>query len=615
MHFKKIIINNFLSIEEAIIEFSPGVHMIDGVNEDMASEGEVESNGSGKSAIFSAIEWALYGSMSRGKFTEDSVVNRFVGKDCLVSVNFEHGGRDFVVTRTRKHTIYSNTLLLWVDGKDNTQHRVKDTETKLAEILPVSYDIFRYSILVGQGFPDKFLDLSESSKQDLLCRIVDLGVYDKALEVAKSVVVEEDRKTAIASTSLDSLQSQIRKWEEELVGYRKALEAYQTQNSASVEQIKLQEDHLAGQIVALNTTISNNLLEAEHLKAESYESLVGMAGEQTELQAQYQFISGLDSKIKSFNHEIASLSSKLKDCPTCKRPLLDDTKGIELRVAELSIEKGVIEKEYADLSNQYGRAYDSLSVKMRAAQNLSDRATSLLSENSRLAGRISELIRRRDDLSSSLSSYEKQISQLSGRIKHTEETIAKLMVEVPLRASQLEESKKLHKHWLFWKTTIPNLRSSAVSDILEYVNKRVEHYLPYFSAGAMGMSIIQEKHGSGTRIKVDLRTPGGTYDMSSGGEKRRVDLSVYLALSDLQSASSGVRCNLMVADEIADGLSPVGVYKFLTMLRDKARRDNQAIYVITHNPAVRSSFQFDSHITVVRKDGKARIVSGVPGTL
>ena len=95
MILKRLEIQNFLSIGQGAIDFdNKGLVLIEGVNEDSPSS---ISNGAGKSAIYDALFWALYGKTKRVLENADKVVNNVAKKDCKVTLLFD----DYRVIRTR----------------------------------------------------------------------------------------------------------------------------------------------------------------------------------------------------------------------------------------------------------------------------------------------------------------------------------------------------------------------------------------------------------------------------------------------------------------------------------------------------------------------------------
>ena len=70
--FEKLVIKNFLSIQEAELVLQKGITFVKGVNLD---DSKSTSNAAGKTAIFDALYWVLYGETSKGK-SADSIINK-----------------------------------------------------------------------------------------------------------------------------------------------------------------------------------------------------------------------------------------------------------------------------------------------------------------------------------------------------------------------------------------------------------------------------------------------------------------------------------------------------------------------------------------------------------
>src|SRR5689334_8768542 len=108
MNLKKIEIQNFYSIERIEINLDKykGIVFIDGKNKDINGG----NSGLGKSSIFEAIVWGLFGKTIR-KSTEEALVNNKAKKDCRVKLYIDN---NVTIERTRRPTF----LRFIVDGKD-----------------------------------------------------------------------------------------------------------------------------------------------------------------------------------------------------------------------------------------------------------------------------------------------------------------------------------------------------------------------------------------------------------------------------------------------------------------------------------------------------------------
>lgn len=672
MHVKSLVIENFLSIERASLTFESGLYLVEGQNLDMAASGN-ESNGTGKSALFGeALEWVLWGSLSRSSNTKaDDVVNRSAGRDCLGRVVFVHAESEWVVQRTRKHTELGNSLSWSVNGVDMTKHDTKVTKAELSDALPVSHSVYRHAIQIGQGMQDTFLSLTETEKQDLLCKILDLTLYDQASDRAKSHVSELDGEVRAMSKILEDLISSVDEWERRvndsevrlvecekdvsegvLAGLKERLASVQRargQNEARSAEI----DENTGELTSSYARVAASLQEKREQEYQSvnsanedssaamlqFDSAISEIGKREEPWVAKR--SDLLAHLRHSRADLSELASSPDNCPTCDAPLKGrdalKVKILEKKKAILEEERGLLEVE--DAVQKFSDARDkTVSAKVSASEqwavyiggirdiahkncgDLENEVTNIgkqLEEQNKLKEEMVSLIQEGREVAANIeramaSAERDAMASLSKRAKAKEgfnlaqKILKEKSSERDRKEDELRETSRTRSHWSYWKEAIPNLRAAAMEDILIFLNQRISAYLDEFSSGVMGLKVYQEAYGKKSKIKIDLRTPGGTYAMSSGGERKRVDLAVYLALSDLLHSASGFSCNILVADEIMDGLSPEGVKKFSAILRRKAD-EGLCVFVISHNPAARQMVDFDSVFTIERRDGKANL--------
>ena len=73
MRIKRVSVNNFMSIEKIDIDLSKeGLNLVLGKNSDSK---QFDSNGSGKSSLFDAIVWCMYGEILRNVNVDKLVRN------------------------------------------------------------------------------------------------------------------------------------------------------------------------------------------------------------------------------------------------------------------------------------------------------------------------------------------------------------------------------------------------------------------------------------------------------------------------------------------------------------------------------------------------------------
>lgn len=109
-----------------------------------------------------------------------------------------------------------------------------------------------------------------------------------------------------------------------------------------------------------------------------------------------------------------------------------------------------------------------------------------------------------------------------------------------------------------------------------------------------------------TDIEFYIRrfTPEGTEEYPvgklSGGEKKRLAVAMIFSLAELVSPRK--RCNLIILDEVGDGLDPIGEEAFASQLLPQLTQDT--VICTSHRPGIEAA-QWDNHWTVKKSDNRS----------
>ncbi len=103
-------------------------------------------------------------------------------------------------------------------------------------------------------------------------------------------------------------------------------------------------------------------------------------------------------------------------------------------------------------------------------------------------------------------------------------------------------------------------------------------------------------------IRRFLKTGTEEYPVGklSGGEKKRLAVAFIFSLADLVAPRK--KCNLIVLDEVGDGLDPVGEYAFASQLLPQLGQES--VIITSHRPGIESA-QFDTNWSVIKKDNRS----------
>jgi DNA repair exonuclease SbcCD ATPase subunit len=629
MHFERLTIKNFLALAEAEIDFAPGLHFIDGRNHDM---GATESNGSGKTAIWEALEWACFGTIMR-KAKADEVVNKATGQDCEVTLRLQTRGRQVEVERYRLRDGRQNGLRLVVDGQDRTAHLASETQAELEALLPVDRQLFRYAILVGQGMPFRFMDLSETEKQGLLCQLVDLDLYDKAavgvtersrtarqaVDVCQGVVTAQEHTVGRYRLGIQELEERLTDYQEQTRTWREAEQEKLLRVQDEIATYREPFDRAAAKLADLQE-VRGSLEAAVRVQEAAVQAVGGptrqlQGGQQVCGRQLYEVETRLVLRTEEAERQAGLLHAGT--CPTCHQlltaegPAARHHEELVRQVGDLhrQVAQARAAREYMDrLVSEAVATEEETRQAALAAQQALQELDAQAARQQRIKDRNQQLIQeaegRAQGFAVALSRVAQEEEKLRAAVGQQRVWLADGETTLAAARARLGEAERLAAHWGWWREAIPRLRAAAIEDVLGFLNQRISAYMEALCGGALRSALYQRAHGKTSRIKVDIQAPGGTYDLASGGERRRVDLALYLAQADL--LRSRVQCNLLVCDEITDNLSPEGTRAFLDVLKQKTA-EGRSIWVVSHDPAIRYTGDFDSTLLVEKRAGKAHV--------
>lgn len=181
--FLELTLRNFLSYgnntTKLKLDFSKPT-LIVGKNYDSIVNGQVDSNGSGKSAILNAISFCLY-DKTISEIDKGEVVNYINDKNMEISLTFKKGETYYKIERYRKNKgkggdgvrIFINEKdAKFTAAHDRTPDSVANTNLKIAEILGIPFEIFSRIVVFSATF-EPFLSLpgshaSKANQRDII---------------------------------------------------------------------------------------------------------------------------------------------------------------------------------------------------------------------------------------------------------------------------------------------------------------------------------------------------------------------------------------------------------------------------------------------------------------
>jgi DNA repair exonuclease SbcCD ATPase subunit len=156
-------------------------------------------NGVGKSAVFDAIVYALFGEHRRreGGKAEVADLVRYGESSMRVEFDFEYGGHRYRVWRIRTRSGHVDQGVgEFLDGNPvprplSHANRVAELRQWVTDTLGLDYDTFVSAVLLRQGAAERLIDAKKEVRRDVFRGIIDLEPYirlHKAVTEARAEV-------------------------------------------------------------------------------------------------------------------------------------------------------------------------------------------------------------------------------------------------------------------------------------------------------------------------------------------------------------------------------------------------------------------------------------------
>ena len=185
--------------------------------------------GSGKTMIFDAITYALYGEASGNMRDSSMLRSKFASPERLTFVcfEFENNGKNYKVYRaigkkknkkgTAKDEHSSDAWLEYPDGRIVTKQ--KDVTRAAEEILALDCERFRRTVMIPQGEFRELLYAGTDERMEVLRRIFGSEIYKVFSEKSKLMLSEENKSSEALRKNCDMYTSLIKYRGTEIEGF------------------------------------------------------------------------------------------------------------------------------------------------------------------------------------------------------------------------------------------------------------------------------------------------------------------------------------------------------------------------------------------------------------
>jgi DNA repair exonuclease SbcCD ATPase subunit len=148
-------------------------------------------------------------------------------------------------------------------------------------------------------------------------------------------------------------------------------------------------------------------------------------------------------------------------------------------------------------------------------------------------------------------------------------------------SAKIGDLNKLERHLAYIQHVYSDrrcIKSFVLSELVPFFNERIKYYLDTFECETLF------EFNSFLQIKND-KWP---YELWSGGEKKRIDVAIMLAIHDLHESIYEKQCNIIIFDEVDGKLDVNGVNLFVNLLQKDFSGSN--VLVISHKDQMKDMF-------------------------
>lgn len=611
LSFDRLLLTNFKS-------FSGGPHVLDfgesprglcyvrGRND---SDPGLGSNGSGKSSLWDALTWCLYGK------TVDSLRNPdikpwFGGAQTIVQVDVIVDGDLYEVVRQ------TSPNRLRMNGRDVGQEEVE-------VVIGLNYDTFLNTILLGQG-RDLFFDLDPSAKMQLFSDVLELGRWEERSKKASAAVSALDGEIQKVDLDIAGIKSRALQVKEDLKKNKERRDVWSDDNQRELYEVRDKLVEVEAQYDAFKITLAGHEVEEDMLTTQYHLSEKDSRAMFTELFEKRDKVTAAETAKRSLEKTISDFEEEIRDlgeadtCPTCGQSLEGTNLGAhkkELRYRIRQARKEIKDLGLDDLVEDY-RAFqeksnslvDFLNEEEKKIKNLRSTVESWRRRCSESEVNVRSCKDKLQRLEEATNPYSKFVREGTAALRSLKEKLS----EREEKKRELSATLRRTKYWVKGFKDIRLLITEQVLEELELVTTAMMQ-----EVGLVGWYVrytIEKETASGTirrGLNLDIFNPAHGKPVKwkswSGGEAQRMKIIGSLALAEVLLNHAGVITDMEILDEPIEHMGDEGVEDLCQLLADRSRQLERQIWYIDHH--TREGSLFDAVVEVVKDENRASSIS------
>lgn len=530
MNVHKIVMDRFMKHDQTSLELPErGVVLVTG------------ENGAGKSALIEAVAVAYWGLTLRGAFPW-----RGAGIDGELRVETDLGWSQ----RTKRDT---RVGLTWAPaGGDSSQYENTTKAQKALEDHVGSCNLWRRTHVFSSADAASFTMSTDGERKRFLEEILSLDCFDTALDRCRVDLRAAQSRQAITARDLSVLEERASGVGQRRTDAERSLASFP---ECDVPALEINYKRVCGLVESCNRDLSRireTMREGDRKIAACAES------------------------VRQAKMNEATLCSD--QCPMCQQ---DIPKALQEKLRHV----------LAESQEELGRAQEAHRIR---AQEVLDELTELEEEIESLSGRrqsiAADLRSARDVQAARLAAAERlrvvleEAEKVGTNVEKAREAAASVLSEV--REGYAVETV----------LGLRGVRAHVLGQALAGVERVANVWLSRIADNGLSLRLraYTEKKTGGVSDAISLEIDGAGgghgYRAASGGERRRIDVALLLALSEIaHGARGGEKLGTLFMDEVFDALDRDGALRIVDVIGELSQ--DRAVVIITHNPELVGSLR------------------------
>lgn len=474
MILRKLYLSNFLSHSESIVEFNPnGITAIIG------------ENGSGKSSIIEAIQFALFGDSDKGNLEnlikwgkEGSIIElEFENKDGLFKIHRE-------IVKTKKGANSQNSAVYKFEKGSYRLYYQKDLKSNLPKLIGFTKRAFQISGLIKQGEIEGFLRVNPAKRKELIEELLGIQYYKRLINAyydKKKDIEDELKPLELFTSSKDTTQIQnaIEKNKKEIEDIKDSIdklkddlkdkEEYKKQIKEKLEKIKDNEGKIES-----NEYIKDRILnEIKELK-EELSSIEKLEQNMPKLEENYRQYRELDEKykrLKDFKFYLSKKEHLLKQKESIdkdisfKRQFEETAKKFDETKERLE----EIEKELSSINH----TLKDIEIKEKEKQDI-EKDIRKKEEDLRFMQEFESIAQEYEQKEGKLKQISQYINQKEGELNHIKSQIEELNIELKKLEEELVKISEYLKNNYHQKFQTLKLNPLMIDEFINQNKIKIE---------------------------------------------------------------------------------------------------------------------------------------------